>query len=69
MDAHITLLEEIGKVLRYKNINWKDIKNSYYPLDLKEQIEGERVLRNLQIQDSMNSINESKHKSVGQYND
>lgn len=63
-DAHITLLEEISKVLRYKNVNWKDIKNSYYPTDLAEQIEGEKVLRNVQIKAAIEGIKEDKKKAT-----
>lgn len=64
IDAHITLLEEIGKVLHYKNINWKDIKSSYYPKDLVDQIEGESVLRNVQIQVALGNIEENKRKAA-----
>ena len=63
IDAHITLLEEIGKVLHYKNINWKEIKSSYYPKDLAEQIDGENMLRNVQIQLAIENIEESKRKA------
>ena len=64
IDAHITLLEEIGKILHYKNINWKDIKSSYYPTDLADQIEGEKVLRNAQIQVALGNIEENKRKAA-----
>lgn len=63
IDAHITLLEEIGKVLHYKNINWKEIKSSYYPKDLAEQIDGENMLRNVQIQVAIENIEENKRKA------
>ena len=63
IDAHITLLEEIGKVIHYKNINWKEIKSSYYPKDLAEQIDGENMLRNVQIQAAIENIEENKRKA------
>ena len=37
-DAHITLLEEIAKVLKYDKLNWKDIKAYYYPIWLRKQL-------------------------------
>lgn len=49
-DAYILILEEIAKVLHYKNINWKDIKISYFPSGLAEELTEQAVLRKAQIE-------------------
>ena len=56
-DAHITLLEEIAKTLKYKNINWKDIKEYYYPEALAQEYKDTDVLRKAQIEMAMLNLN------------
>ena len=62
-DAHITLLEEIAKDLKCKNIRWKEIKSSYYPQGLADQFNEDDVLRKAQIQVAIASIEENKRKN------
>jgi len=59
-DAHITLLEEISKVLKYDKLNWKDIKSYYYPEGLAQEIEDSALLRKAQIKVAMNEINNAE---------
>lgn len=49
LDKFLRLLEEMGKVLGLKNIHWDDIKRYYYPTGLSEKLDGERLLRQLQL--------------------
>ena len=53
LDKFLKLLEEMGKVLGLKDIHWDDIKRDYYPTGLSEKLEGERLLRQLQLQKAM----------------
>ena len=59
-DKHLKLLEEISKVLNLKDIHWDEIKRYYYPKGLSEKIQDETVLRKLQIQSSINTIEQNK---------
>ena len=59
IDAHIKLLEQIAKVLRYKNIDWEKIKSSYYPTAIAEEINEEKTLRKAQI-NAFTGIGQSK---------
>ncbi len=61
-DAHITLLEEISKVLKYSSLNWKDIKTYYFPEALAQEITDSNLLRKAQIQVALNDI--EQHKQV-----
>lgn len=63
-DAHISLLEAIAKDLKCKNICWQDIKSSYYPQGLADQLNEDSVLRKAQIQVAMESIEENKRKAA-----
>lgn len=53
LDKFLKLLEEMGKVLGLKDIHWDDIKRDYYPTGLSEKLDGERLLRQLQLQKAM----------------
>ncbi len=48
-DAQITIIEEIAKVLKYKNIGWKDIKEFYFPEGLSKAMKQEELLRELTL--------------------
>ncbi len=52
-DKFLRLLEEMAKVLRFKDIHWDDIKRFYYPVALSEKLGGERLLRQLQLKKAM----------------
>ena len=52
-DKFLRLLEEMAKVLRFKDIHWDDIKRFYYPVALSEKLDGERLLRQLQLKKAM----------------
>ena len=62
-DAHITLLEEIAKVLKYKKINWQDIKGFYYPERLAQEIDDTETLRKAQIEVAKMNLN-SQYASI-----
>ena len=53
LDKFLRLLEEMGKVLGLKDIHWDDIKRDYYPTGLSEKLDGERLLRQLQLKKAM----------------
>ena len=59
-DKYLKLLEEIAKVLKLKNIHWDDIKHSYYPNGLSEKINEENMLRKLQLQNAVETIEANK---------
>lgn len=59
-DAHIALLEEISKALKYKNIVWKDIKNFYYPEYLANEINDTDILRKIQLENAISNIDKIK---------
>lgn len=61
-DAYITLLEEIAKVLKCKNVNWQDIKGYYFPQRLDDEMKDIELLRKAQIE-AIYHINENKKKS------
>lgn len=63
VDAHISLLEEIAKSLNYKNINWTEIKSSYYPEAIANQINEENALRRAQLQIALSNVAET-HSQV-----
>lgn len=58
-DKHLKLLEEMSKVLKLKNIHWDAIKRYYYPQGLSEKLQDEKVLRKVQIQSSINIIEQN----------
>ncbi|MBE7033441.1 MAG: hypothetical protein E7406_04350 [Ruminococcaceae bacterium] len=60
IDAHISLLEEISKDLKYKNIEWKKIKNYYYPQSLVQEDEENVMIRKAQAQMAMSDIRNDK---------
>lgn len=49
-DKHLKLLEVMSKALKLKDIQWDQIKHTYYPEGLAQKIEEENVLRKMQIQ-------------------
>ena len=63
VDAHISLLEEIAKTLKYKNINWTEIKSSYYPEAIAEEINEGKALRKAQLQIALSNVAETSIKS------
>lgn len=65
VDAHITLLEEIAKVLKYKNINWQDIKDFYYPERLAQETDDTETLRKAQIEVAKMNLN-SQYASISE---
>lgn len=64
LDAHIQLLEEIAKVLKYKDIKWKDIKRNYFPEGLMSELNDERDLRRAQLNVALRNMEESGTQSV-----
>ena len=64
-DAHITLLEEIAKVLKYKNINWQDIKDFYFPERLARELNETETLRKTQIEVAKMDLN-SQYASISE---
>ncbi len=64
IDAHIQLLEEISKVLKYKNIGWKDIKRSYYPDGLASELNDTNVLRKAQLEVALHNVAETRKKTT-----
>lgn len=62
IDAHITLLEKIAKVLKYKNINWSEIKNSYYPEAMAQEINENTALRKAQL-NILSGAGQSSHSN------
>lgn len=62
-DAHITLLEEIAKVLNYKHINWQNIKSYYYPERLAQELDDTETLRKTQIEVAKMNLN-SQYASI-----
>lgn len=64
-DAHITLLEEIAKVLKYKNINWQEIKDFYYPERLAQELNDTEILRKAQIEVAKMNLN-SQYASISE---
>lgn len=65
VDAHITLLEEIAKVLKYKKINWQDIKDFYYPERLAQETDDTETLRKAQIEVAKMNLN-SQYASISE---
>lgn len=63
IDAHIQLLEEIAKVLKYKNIKWKDIKRNYFPTGLGAELDDENNLRKAQLEVAMRNVELSREQS------
>lgn len=59
-DKHLKLLEEISKTLKLKNIHWDEIKHYYYPQSLSEKLQDEKILRKVQIQSSVDVIEQNK---------
>lgn len=55
-DKYLKLLEEMAKALNLKNIHWDDIKQAYCPNGLSEKLREEELLRKMQIQTAVNSI-------------
>lgn len=64
VDAHIQLLEEISKVLKYKNIGWKDIKRNYYPDGLALELNDANVLRKAQMEVALYNVAETRKKAT-----
>lgn len=64
VDAHIQLLEEISKVLKYKNIGWKDIKRNYYPDGLASELNDANVLRKAQMEVALYNVAETRKKAT-----
>lgn len=56
-DAHIALIEEIAKALKYNNIVWKDIKSYYYPEYLASELNDTEALRKAQLEAALSSVN------------
>ena len=61
-DKHLKLLEEMAKALNLKNIHWDDIKQSYCPTGLSEKIREETMLRKMQLQSVVNSLENQKNQ-------
>ena len=61
-DKHLKLLEEMAKALNLKNIHWDDIKQAYCPNGLSEKLREEELLRKMQIQTAVNSIQKQKEQ-------
>lgn len=51
------------KKIGYKNIEWEDIKRSYYPIGLSERKQQEAILRKVQIDAGISQINKEKEHS------
>ena len=61
-DKHLKLLEEMAKALKLKNIHWDDIKQAYCPTGLTEKIREEEMLRKMQLQNVVNSLETQKNQ-------
>ncbi len=61
-DKYLKLLEEMAKALNLKNIHWDDIKQAYCPNGLSEKLREEELLRKMQIQTAVNSIQKQKEQ-------
>ena len=61
-DKHLKLLEEMAKTLKLKNIHWDDIKQAYCPNGLFEKLREEELLRKMQIQTAINTIENQKEQ-------
>ena len=61
-DKHLKLLEEMAKALNLKNIHWEDIKQAYCPNGLFEKLREEELLRKMQIQTAVNTIESQKEQ-------
>ena len=61
-DKHLKLLEEMAKALNLKNIHWDDIKQAYCPNGLFEKLREEELLRKMQIQTAVNTIESQKEQ-------
>ena len=64
IDAHIQLLEEISKVLKYDSIGWKDIKRNYYPDGLASELNDIDVLRKAQMEVALYNVYEKRKKAT-----
>ena len=62
-DKHLKLLEAMAKDIKYKEIEWEDIKNYYYPVALSTRKQDEIILRKIQIDKELAQINEVKKTS------
>lgn len=67
-DSHITLLEEIAKVLKYKALDWKDIKTYYYPEALAQEINDSTLLRKVQLKVAQNDLEQSGNENINDTN-
>ncbi len=60
-DKHLKLLEEIAKELKL-NIHWDEIKCYYYPQGLSDKIQDENILRKIQIQSAIDTIDRNQQQ-------
>lgn len=63
-DKYLKLLETMAEDLGYKDIKWDNIKNSYFPNGLSEQLNDEKLLRKLQINNALMQNKENKDEEL-----
>lgn len=71
-DKHLKLLGEIAKDIGYKNIEWDNIKNYYFPTGLLNRKQDETVLRKVQIDAALaqiKNLNDEKNSAQVNKND
>ena len=61
-DKHLKLLEEMAKALKLKNIHWDNIKQAYCPNGLFDKIQEEELLRKMQLQSVVNSLENQRNQ-------
>lgn len=62
-DKHIKLLEEIAKSIGFRSLNWDTIKHYYYPKGLADKINSEDLLKQVQIEVGMKSLENTADKA------
>lgn len=71
-DKHLKLLEEIAKDIGYKNIQWDNIKDYYFPTGLSTRKQDEAILRRVQIDAALaqiKNLNDEKNSAQVNKND
>lgn len=59
-DTYIKLLEEVGKACGYRRIEWREIKDYYYPTALSEEINENQRLRKANLQRAEMDLNKQQ---------
>ena len=59
-DKQLKILEEIAKVLGYRNIDWTKIKDFYYPKGLADKIQTEVIVNLKELENTISSNQNQK---------